>query len=328
MSDKTAIEWTSATWNPLIGCTRVSRGCEHCYAERAAWRMAGQPGSPYKRVVRLRNGRPGWTGDVELVEKLLDLPLRWRTPRRIFVNSMSDLFHEKVKDEWIARIFGIMYASRRHTFQILTKRPERMAAWVSRCANGGGLGWITHDGTEPEKAYLGTGIIVGNKDVWPLPNVQLGTSVEDQATFDERVEHLGRTPAALRFLSLEPLLGEIDLGNALDDPPDGSPYGKIGWVIVGGESGPGARPCDLEWIRWIVRQCRAADVACFVKQLGAHPHNEAPSGRMYCWAPQGLWIRSGGCGAGSWSRGLVLRDRKGGDMTEWPADLRVREFPT
>jgi protein gp37 len=189
MSDSSKIEWTDASWNPVTGCTKVSPGCDHCYAETFAERWRGVPGHHFE------------TGfDVTLRPERLEEPHRWRKPRRIFVNSMSDLFHESVPDEYIARVWQVMASTPQHTYQILTKRHARMRAWVSRCKVSPG-GWITHDGTDPARACDGTGVIVGypyrpehvitgrrggNRRVvpagggWPLPNVWLGVSVEDQ----------------------------------------------------------------------------------------------------------------------------------------------------
>ena len=308
MGDKSAIEWTDATWNPIRGCSRVSEGCRNCYAERMAGR---QINGAYKGLVRSTGG--GWTGEVRFVEDALDRPLRWKAPRRIFVNSMSDLFHEKVTESWIAQIFNVMRSAEQHTFQVLTKRPERMRDLLSRWAAspgiGNGYGWVTK----------------------PLPNVWLGASVEDQAMADERIPLLLQTPAAVRWVSSEPALGRVDFHRWLYNTSvlSGEQTGgaSLDWLVVGGESGPGARPFDLAWARSAIAQCRAAGVPCFVKQLGAHPHYEQPSGRMFCGAPQGLWARQPGCGAPSWSRSLVLRDRKGGDMAEFPEDLKVREYP-
>lgn len=231
MSDQSSIEWTDATWNPVRGCTKISPGCAHCYAETFAERFRGVKGHPFEQGFDLR-----------LVPEALDLPLRWRKPRRIFVNSMSDLFHEDIPDEFIVRVFSTMVLAPRHTFQVLTKRAERMRAWVARYAWG------------------------------PIPpHVWLGVSVEDQRSADERIPQLMQTPAAVRFVSAEPLLGPIDLrhlyghvslGECVDlcvdslagkhaaawsgrgtipDRPLPRGAAKLGWVIVGGESGPGAR---------------------------------------------------------------------------------------
>lgn len=207
MSDKTSIEWTDATWNPLVGCSRVSAGCQHCYAERHAYRFARQRGSVYEGTARRVNGKPTFTGRVNLNPRVLDQPLRWRVPRRIFVNSMSDLFHENVPDQTLDDIFAVMASAPQHTFQVLTKRLERMLDYV-----GAPVGtkrdmshalWRVH-GDNPKRVY-------GAQKGWPLPNVWLGVSVEDQAAADARIPLLLQTPAAVRFLSCEPLLGPIDL---------------------------------------------------------------------------------------------------------------------
>jgi len=323
------IEWTGETWNPVIGCRRVSEGCRNCYAEVMAGRIAlmgGPAGERYSKVVK--PGTRQWNGEAIFVPSALDKPLRWRKPRRIFVNSMSDLFHEDVTNEQIAAVFGAMAACPQHTFQVLTKRPERMVEWFE---------WVG-----------GTGRwFVDTQQPWPLPNVWLGVSVEDQPTADERIPLLLQTPAAVRFVSAEPLLGPVDLR--------GLPFGPLGsrildaltagcksdtpwhlnWVIVGGESGPGARACDIGWVRSIVEQCRGADVACFVKQLGGHPVAEVArcavcgddvpytSGFADRDHGHGVLARNTEWGV---SR-ITLRDRKGGNPDEWPTGLRVREFP-
>ena len=221
--DKTKIEWTDATWNPITGCSRVSAGCEHCYAERlAGTRLKHHPSR--EGLTRETKHGPVWTGEVNFNEQWLDQPLRWKRPRRIFVAAHSDLFHERVPFNLLDAIFEVMRDSPQHTFQILTKRPERM------------------------KCYL-TGR--------PLPNVYLGVSIES-AAYVERCMPLRNTPAAVRFLSLEPLLGPVAPLNLRG----------IGWVIVGGESGPGARPMHPQWARDIRDQCQAADVPYFFKQWG------------------------------------------------------------
>lgn len=272
MSEKTGIEWTDATWNPIRGCSRVSEGCRNCYAETVANRFKG-PGQPYEGLIA-RGGQ--WNGNIRVVDSLMDQPLRWKNSRRIFVNSMSDLFHESVPDEAIARVFQVMYFAERHTFQVLTKRPQRMLEFLRRCGNGGGHGWITHNG-EPVESYGGTGIVVGVEKRWPLPNVWLGVSVEDQSTADERIRLLLQTPAAVRWISAEPLLGPVDLYRggwsflgALR-PPKGNTGGwekGLDWVVVGGESGPGARPMHSEWARSLRDQCQAFGVPFFFKQWG------------------------------------------------------------
>lgn len=273
MSANTKIEWADATWNPVRGCEKVSEGCRNCYAARMAARFSGE-GQPYEGLAEMTPHGPRWTGDVQLVPEVLDQPLKWRKPRRIFVNSMSDLFHEDVPDEFIARVWTIMASCREHTFQILTKRPRRMMEWVNRVKDW--EGYKTHNG-EPPAAYGGNGIIVGGNE-WPLPNVWLGVSVENQKVADERIPLLLQTPAAVRFLSCEPLLGPVDLKPYLEPyirtKHDGSKRGTvwadpgIDWIIVGGESGPGARPMHPDWVRSIRDQCKAAEVPFFFKQWG------------------------------------------------------------
>jgi protein gp37 len=278
VSDRSAIEWTDATWNPVRGCTKVSPGCKHCYAERFAERFRRVPGHPFEQGFDLR-----------LVPEMLDAPLRWRRPRRIFVNSMSDLFHSGVPSEYIAAVFGVMAAAPQHTFQCLTKRTDRMRAWFCWDQYFGALrsDTLRHNRYHAEK-YIGIELpeVHANGIDWPLPNVWLGVSVERE-DYVHRIEDLQACPATVRFLSLEPLLGPL---------PDLDLHG-ISWVIIGGESGPGARPLELDWIRDIREQCRRAGVACFVKQLGR------------------VWARE------------HLADPKGGDMSRWPDDLRVREMP-
>lgn len=269
------IEWTDATWGPLRGCSRYSPGCDRCYAIRGARRF-DVPGGPYEGLTRVRPAgtiRLDWSGVVREVPEAMEAPLRWRRPRRIFVASMSDPFHHRVAEATLTRIWDVMRRCPQHRFQLLTKRADRMRAWVSRL-----------------------GIV--------LPNVWLGVSAEDQATASERLPILLDTPAAVRFASLEPLLGPIDLIDAqaswlIDHIEDD--HAGVAWVIVGGESGPGARPCEIAWIRSIVRDCARAKVPCFVKQLGRYPLT-----------PDGV---------------VLMRDPKGGDMTEWPHDLRVRQYP-
>lgn len=230
MAEHSAIEWTDATWNPVTGCTKVSAGCDNCYAERLALRLqkAG--------TQRYRNGF-----SVTLHEDAIKLPLRWRAPRRIFVNSMSDLFHGSVPREFIDQVFDVMEQASWHVFQVLTKRPGRMAAYVNGSV-------MTRHGPMTLADRAGRRV---------PPNVWLGTSVEDHRVVD-RIDHLRRIPAAVRFLSCEPLigpLGHLDLT-------------EIDWVIVGGESGPGHRPMDPTWVRDLRRQCREQRVAFFFKQWG------------------------------------------------------------
>ncbi|MGC1780882.1 MAG: phage Gp37/Gp68 family protein [Acidobacteriaceae bacterium] len=318
MASTTGIEWTDATWNPTRGCSRVSEGCRNCYAERVAHRFSGA-GQPYEGLTQLVNGHPTWTGKVTLAEKHLLDPLRWRGKKlyhpafegsvgsmpgmRIFVNSMSDLFHENVPDEWIDHIFAVMALCPQHIFQVLTKRPERMLAYLSTQETRVRIGLeglaLCMEAVAAGKPFKETPKISvsdgeeGKLCVWPLPNVHPGVSVEDQKTADERIPLLLQTPAAVRFISAEPLLGAIDFRWAKWD--DWSPNDRrvkqlpalerggrlragcvdhydglrmLDWVIVGGESGPGARPMHPDWARSLRDQCVAAGVPFFFKQWG------------------------------------------------------------
>ena len=351
MSDSSKIEWTvsddgtpGATWNPVTGCTKVSAGCDHCYAETFAERWRGTPGHHFEQGF-----------DVRLWPDRLTIPWKWKRPRRIFVNSMSDLFHEAVPDGFIAQVWDVMGQSPQHTFIILTKRHARMRSWVTRWADRSndrasdrpdGMPPLAR-GPEAVRAAYASGRALLFADMldsmgtpppgaayplydwmegwrhWPavLPNVWLGCSVEDQKWADVRIPALLRTPAAVRFISAEPLLGPIDLtgqpglgceetGPAVThhgystrtDYGTGSEWDcdhQVGldWVIAGGESGPGARPCDLGWLRALALQCERAQIPYFCKQLGS------VLGRQL--------------GAGS----------KGGAWEAWPEDLRVRQFP-
>lgn len=351
----TKIQWTDRTWNPVRGCSRVSEGCRNCYAERIAARFSrGDTGGmtdsgyepncdalPFSRVATPR----GWTGRVELVESKLLAPLRWRKPSRVFANSMSDLFHQALTHEERAAIFGIMAAAPQHQFQVLTKRPEvarDFFAWMADATVGSALTPQRKMVLALRDKLLGRAPAENRVDdaAWPLPNVWLGVSVEDQHTADERIPLLLDTPAAVRFVSYEPALGPVDfsgcaggsdwLGDQHDDAPGESGIDRI---IVGGESGPGARPFDVEWARSTIAQCKAAGVACFVKQLGAVvlESNDAgfdggpgewPSDTCVDHEYEGLIQSHQGAPVR-----LHLRDRKGGDPSEWPEDLRVREFP-
>ena len=251
MSDKSSIEWTDATWNPVTGCTKVSPGCDICYAETLAERFRGTAGHYFEHGFDLQL-RPG----------KLDQPLHWRRPRRVFVNSMSDLFHDAVPDEYIGSVFEVMAKASRHTFQVLTKRPGRMRSLLKR--------WATQGESED---WAGPGAAVFRRAdkvwvgpiLWPLPNVWLGVSAEDQRWADIRIPVLLDTPAAVRFVSAEPLLGPIDLRSWVD----GAGRRGLDWVICGGESGRGARPMDLDWARLIRDQCQAAETAFLYKQQGS-----------------------------------------------------------
>ncbi|AMU58946.1 DUF5131 family protein [Mycobacteroides abscessus] len=291
MGDKTGIEWTDATWNPTTGCDKVSPGCDNCYAMTLAKRLKAM-GSPRYQV----DGDPETSGPgfgVTVHPTALDQALRWTRPRRIFVNSMSDLFHTRVPDEYIARVFAVMALAPRHTFQLLTKRHGRMRALL----NSRDFlqlvwdAWSVENGPD-ESESLGT----DPAERWPLPNVWLGVSAEDQKRADLRIPALYDTPAAVRFVSAEPLLGLIDTTTSGLLARDEFDRG-IDWMIVGGESGPGARPMHLDWAKQLRDQCEEAGVAFHMKQYGEHL-----------------------------ARALKLKDRKGGDPAEWPEQF-PREYP-
>lgn len=231
----TKIEWTDVTWNPVTGCSKVSEGCRNCYAERMSHRF-GWTEKPWNDQYTVEN--------VKLHPERLEQPLKWKKPRMVFVNSMSDLFHEEVPFEFISKVFHTMWLADEHIFQILTKRPKRMLEYFSRL------------GANP----------------LPLPNVWVGVSVENQEAANERIPLLLETPAAVRFLSCEPLLGPVDLSmfleNRIDVTDEVLPL--IDWIIVGGESGPNARTMHPDWVRSLRDQCQEAGVAFFFKQWGEY----------------------------------------------------------
>ena len=289
----TEIEWTDETWNPTVGCSRVSDGCTNCYAIRVAGREMQDAHKGLTKFDDSGERRRGldWTGEVRLLPDRLDTPLRWRKPRPVFVDSMSDLFHPDVDVEFISEVWARMYQAHQHTFQMLTKRPQRMAQVLSEPS------FVEHVQLVCEQFYDDPDEIYVQPEPWPPRNVWLGTSVEDQRYADLRIPHLLATPTAVRFLSIEPLLGPVDLrrflfmepGSAailwrgvLADPPTNP---KIGWVIVGGESGPGARPTHPERVRSIRDQCVAAGVPFFFKQWGEWAPID-PS----AWPTMGRWV--------------------------------------
>lgn len=287
MAYKSKIEWCDATWNPIVGCSRVSAGCENCYAEKVAYR--------FKHITKFENvvceDKPKWNNSVFFDDKALEMPLRWKKPRRIFVCSMGDLFHKNVPDIWIDKVFAIMALCPQHTFMVLTKRPERMREYInSNDHNGCGLDYQL--GTEL-RPLMEIAIKKGVRFppfALPLPNLWLGVSVENQETANERIPILLDTPAAVRFISAEPLLGPIDLKRISQDFDDGTgffvdnclngkrfnqEYGdydneasKLDWVIVGGESGKNARAMLPDWVRKLRDDCEIADVPFFFKQWG------------------------------------------------------------
>jgi protein gp37 len=272
MADGSAIEWTSATWNPVAGCSILSPGCSHCYAMGMAARIEkmmaalGKP-TPYAGLTQPNKAGPVWNGRMAVAsDETLTQPLRWKRPRRIFVNSMSDLFHEGVADETIDRIFAVMALSPQHTFQVLTKRAQRMREYLTRIDRE-----PVHETARRLAAAWPGNQPIPHEIVFPLPNVWLGVSTEDQARADERIPHLLATPAAKRFISAEPLLGAININDAMwagEDDPTESLNAEINWVIAGGESGPRARPMHPDWARGLRDQCAAAGVPFFFKQWG------------------------------------------------------------
>ena len=310
---KSKIEWTEKVWNTIRGCALVSAGCKNCYAMKQAYRF-DSPGQPYDGLTEMGPTGARWTGKARFVSDMVDRPLDWKLPCVVFVNSMSDLFHADVTNEQIAAVFGVMAACPQHTFQILTKRPERMLEWfkwIERFEHPNILGCLhvslcdamqVQGDWDPDVLHCEELLSAE----WPLPNVHLGVSCENQEAADERIPILRSIPAALRWVSAEPLLAEVKL------PLDG-----IDWVVVGGESGPGARQCCVEWIEKIVRDCKGALVPVFVKQLGA------------------AYVDSANAIGGAQTKPVPeygpitkLRHAKGGDMSEWPVSLRVREYPT
>jgi protein gp37 len=282
---ETSIEWATHVWNPTTGCDRVSKGCDNCYALTMAKRLKGMGAAKYQRDGDPATSGPGF-GVTEHRDTLND-PFGWRKPRRVFVNSMSDLFHDAVSEGFIAQVFAAMAATPKHTYLILTKRHARMRSLLRK--------WAPVTGVPP---WVHTG-------EWPLPNVWLGVSAEDQHWADIRVPALLETPAAVRFLSCEPLLGPVDLRNlkarngALIDclggdvksATDGVVYtgtpSVVDWVIVGGESGPGARPMHPDWARSLRDQCVSAGVPYHFKQRGAFTWETAGGGN---WPEPDLYV--------------------------------------
>ena len=327
MAQNSKIEWCDATWNPIrariredmvirgravpagkLGyhCERVSPGCKNCYAATMNGRMLPAWGTGLDYTVPNRE-----KVEIFLDEQELMKPLGWRKPRRIFVESMSDWCATFVTDDMRDRIMAVAALCAQHTFLFLTKRSEECVKYFSRPAV-----WTEYNMQRSMPGYLYRkleAIVYGTPyqyrnwvdGQWPLPNVWLGFSAENQQCFDERWSHMRKLAAAWWnvWCSAEPLLGPIDLRDA----------GKqgLGWAVVGGESGGGARPCNADWIRSLVLQCCAAGVVPFVKQLGAKPEEEVTAPRDHH----------------KWMRRIVLSDNKGGDPSEWPEDLQVREIP-
>lgn len=267
MADRTHIEWTDATWQIITGCDVLSPGCTNCYAMRlAGTRLRHHP--TRAGLTRQTKAGPVWNGEVRFNEALLDQPLRWRKPRRIFVCAHGDLFYEKVPDAWIDRVFAVMALCPQHTFQVLTKRAARMREYIPRPAPLTDL-MSTAKLIFPDRDHREI-----YKRNWPLPNVWLGVSVEDQTRADERIPLLLDTPAAVRWISAEPLLGPVDFEGMWIDFPDPGMHvnmlERLDWVVAGGESAqnkPG-RPMHPDWVRSLRDQCRAVGVAFNFKQWG------------------------------------------------------------
>lgn len=348
----TSISWSDISWNPVRGCSRISPGCTNCYAEALAARHSvvseKRMSPPFEDFAEFRivGGRKEahWTGKVELIESKLLEPLSWRRKAlkfraehgrkpRAFI-SMSDLFHESLPDEAIDRVFAVAALTPGINYMLLTKRADRMARWFDAITEGGFTRrfdvLMQADQVEPTLMIP-----------WPLPNVALGVSVESQKYANERIPHLLRTPAPMKFISYEPALESVDWeypesiwpkgpqmccpGPSMECGCMGLPVDPplihgINMIIVGGESGPGARPFDIAWARSTVKQCRAAGVAPFVKQMGSKPE------RLMSINAALELHRFAGRNPDK-PEPQYFRDRKGEDMSEWPEDLRVREWP-
>jgi len=298
----TTIEWTEQTWNPTTGCDRISPGCDNCYALTMAKRLKGMGQAKYQNDGHPKTSGPGFALTVH--PDVLTEPLRWKKPRKVFVNSMSDLFHARVPHDFLARVFAVMAATPQHTYQILTKRPERAARILTDlCTCGVGhppgehfrssMEWAATSHSPTYVPGLEHGIY--HRSGWPLPNVWIGTSIESD-DYTRRADALRNTPAAVRFISAEPLLGPLP---SLD-------LTGIDWLILGGESGPGARVLEPWWIDDLIYEARQAGAAPFVKQLGS------------------VWARDFTIAGKTVA---AHGDTKGGNPDHWPSRLRVREYP-
>lgn len=341
MSAKTGIEWTDSTWNPIRGvrgrhhCTKISPACTNCYAAAMNVRFSGLDYVKGADTFRLD-------------EKVLGEPLLWTPARRIFPCSMTDLFHEDIPINFIASVFNVMVSAtvncgkrhkhqeecregEPHTYQVLTKRASRMLQMIQAIPDYAAERF-------PGDSPLSIALELGD---WPLRNVWLGVTAENQQYADERIPLLLQTPAALRFVSYEPVLGPVDFTRYLGAPLTsdleewdthnvwGSHPERVDWIIAGGESGPRARLTNVDWLWSVLKQCRDAQVPCFMKQLGTWPYHSQNDGR-HCHA-----FRSGAYRYERKAPGqifyeptsVVIKDRKGGDWNEWPKGMRVREFP-
>lgn len=317
MGDNTSIEWADRTWNPLLGCERVSPGCDSCYAINTATIRAGNPhpkvAAAFAGLTERRDGRMDWTGRINLLPERLTQPLTWRKPQKVFVNSQSDLFHKDVPMAFIHKVFAVMAATPQHTYQLLTKRPGRMRALLRdecRCGNGhqpgvhfkSAIEWVATPGNPKHVPGLQPGLF--SKINWPLPNVWVGVSVEDQKRADLRIPALLQTPAAVRWISAEPLLGPLSLRGWIEHTPaeEGGYPAYLDWVVVGGESGSAARPMHPDWPRQIRDQCTAADVPYFFKQWGAYRPGGHPAQPATWIDHNGIRVHAGALGAVAVSR--------------------------
>lgn len=353
MSAKTQIEWTNTTWNPVRGCSRVSEGCRNCYAEVQAARVnACQHGNGVPEGNAAYDGllaKGGqWNGKIKCVPEALEKPFSWKKPQRIFVNSMGDLFHENVPEKFIDRVFAVMALANNHVFQILTKRPQRMQEYlnnftfdrmIENCMDEEGYSQIPRYTMQKIMHLFGKFPssmlypIEPRRNQWPLPNVWLGVSVEDQKTADARIPLLLQVPAAVRWVSAEPLLGTVNLestlggtqwiggqrgchgthkGNGTEDCPHDKHHHHdhrcnrgLDWVVVGGESGSNARPMHPDWVRGLRDQCSAAGVTFFFKQWGE-------------WTQRSLMTINGKPHGGSMDFGAVDPQCK-----KWPDIIRM-----
>jgi len=346
----TKIGWTGETWNPIIGCRATSPGCKNCYAARQAYRipllMRGRnpnATSVYDGLAKMTKGRVRWTGQFRYIPERLVETLRWQVGKRIFLGSMTDVCHPLVPHHWRLPIWAVMALTPRHTYQVLTKHPEDMVRfyeWLTKGRQSDCLNRIINEAarihdTWPGRRPAWLTQAVEDIDTWPLPNVEIGVTAEDQNTYDYRARHLIQVPAAVRFFSLEPLLGPINLRlfDALTDFDCYSLHERIHGVIVGGETGAGARPCEVSWVRHIVGQCDEAELNAYVKQLGRVVIDRNDAGfmgesetdwpddtRHHDWTPfrahyQGAPVR------------IVLHNKAGADPEEWPRDLRRQDVP-
>jgi len=277
MAYETGVEWTDSTWPIVQGCDYESPGCTNCYAVPLIWRLAHNPNpkiaGPLQGLVESRNGKLVWTGKVALREDRLSDPLTWTKPRKIFVPSHGDIFHDEVPDAFLDKIFAVMALCNHHTFQVLTKRPQRMRKYM--------------------RANTVRDCTLRAGSAWPLPNVWLGTSIEDQARANQRRHPMADLAGEgwLTWVSYEPALERVDWIN----------WGFLKWMVIGGESGPNARLFHLSWMALALEWAQLRGIAVFDKQLGSNPRLQQLT--------------------------FKTKDRKGGDPAEWPADLRIREFP-